>query len=213
MRLRAPRIPLQSLSIGLAAILAASSATLAVAADEDRVGKSLPAESIEHVLVINLENESFNTTFSPASPATYLNGTLLLVVLTFDESGFADARACPALNQADCKSPTGPNVGNPGFSPILGLFGLQKPPTADFVYAGGSQVGAVLFNARFIEPGSVNTTGVYNHHSALRSYEDLLGIDRGGDDGKGHLGYAAVPGLTTFGKDVFSRWSDRDDRH
>jgi hypothetical protein len=138
-----------------------------------------------------------------SSPA-YRSGKLL-VVLTFDESGFTDARACPAANQSDCRSPTGPNVSNPGFSPILGLFHLQTPPTTTFVYPGGGQVGAVLFNAHFIEPGSVNTTGVYNHYSALRSYEDLLGITTGGDDGLGHLGYAAVRGLKAFGSDVFSQ--------
>jgi hypothetical protein len=138
-----------------------------------------------------------------ASPA-YQSGKLL-VVLTFDEGGTTDARACPAANQADCGSPTGPNVSNPGFSSILGLFGLQKPPTTTFVYPGGGQIGAVLFNKRFIEPGSVNSTGVYNHYSALRSYEDMLGIRRGGDDGFGHLGYASRSGLQPFGKDVFNR--------
>jgi hypothetical protein len=136
------------------------------------------------------------------SPA-YRSGKLL-VVLTLDESGFADSRACPAANQADCDSPTGPNVSNPGYSPILGLFHAQTPPTGNFVYAGGGQVGAVLFNKRFIKAGSVNTTGYYNHYSALRSYEDILGITKGGDDGFGHLGYAAMPSQKPFGKDVFN---------
>jgi hypothetical protein len=142
-----------------------------------------------------------------SSPA-YRSGKLL-VVLTFDESGFTDSRACAKANQADCGSPTGPNVSNPGFSPVLGLFGLQKKPAAPYVYAGGGQVGAVLFNARLIEPGSVNTTGVYNHFSALRSYEDLLGITRGGDDGLGHLGFAAADGMSPFGPDVFNRKHSR----
>jgi hypothetical protein len=140
-----------------------------------------------------------------SSPA-YEHGTLL-VVLTFDEGGVSDARACPAANQADCGSPTGPNVSNPGYSPILGLFGAQVPPTAPFTYAGGGQVGAVLFNKKYIEAGSVNMTGYYNHYSALRSYEDMLGIHRGGDDGLGHLGYAARSGLKPFGSDVFGRKS------
>jgi|CZKU01.1.fsa_nt_gi hypothetical protein len=143
-----------------------------------------------------------------ASPA-YRTGQLL-VVLTFDEGGATDARACPAANQADCGSPTGPNVSNPGFSTLLGLFGVQTPPTTTFVYPGGGQVGAVLFNARLIEPGSVNDKGSYDHYSALRSYEDLLGVHRGGDDGRGHLGYAARAGLSPFGRDVFNR---RDPRH
>lgn len=137
-----------------------------------------------------------------ASPA-YKSGKMLVVV-TFDESGLRDSRACEKANQADCKSPTGPNVDNPGFSPVLALFKLQTPPTTTFVYPGGGQVGAVLFNKRFIAPGTVNTTA-YNHYSALRSYEDILGVTRGGDDGLGHLGYAAVPGLSPFGSDVFNR--------
>lgn len=142
--------------------------------------------------------------------AAYQNGKLL-VVIAFDEAGAADARACEQANQADCRSPTGPNVSNPGFSSLLGLFHVQTPPTAPFMYAGGGQVGAVLFNKRFIEPGTVNVTGSYNHYSALRSYEDLLGVTDGGDDGFGHLGYAAVPGLEPFGPDVFNRLDDRND--
>ncbi|MDD2724908.1 MAG: phosphoesterase [Methylovulum sp.] len=138
-----------------------------------------------------------------SSPA-YRSGKML-VVLTFDESGFTDSRACPAVNQAQCRSPIGPNTNNPGFSPILGMFHLQTPPTKPYVYAGGGQVGAVLFNKLFITPGSVNTIGHYNHYSALRSYEDLLGITQGGDDGLGHLGYAAVHSRKPFGKDVFVR--------
>ncbi|HSS38921.1 MAG TPA: hypothetical protein VLT58_09140, partial [Polyangia bacterium] len=81
-----------------------------------------------------------------ASPA-YRSGKML-VVLTFDEGGVSDARACPAANQADCASPIGPNVSNPGFSPVLGLFGYQTAPATTFVYPGGGQVGAVLFNKR-----------------------------------------------------------------
>src|SRR5262249_40499711 len=95
-----------------------------------------------------------------ASPA-YRSGQLL-VVLTFDESGLSDARACPAANQPDCHAPAGPNVTNFGFSSVLALFGLQSPPPAGVIrYPGGGKVGAVLFNRLYITPGSVNTTGVY----------------------------------------------------
>jgi hypothetical protein len=58
---------------------------------------------------------------------------------------------------------------------------------------------------RFAKPsdGTTNTTPC-NHCSALRSYEDLLGITRGGSDGHGHLGMAGAPGLAPFGPDVFN---------
>jgi len=68
---------------------------------------------------------------------------------------------------------------------------------------GGGQVGALLLNAKYIVPGTTDTTGSYNHYSALRSYEDLLGLTTGGADGQGHLGYAAAAGLVPFGRDVF----------
>jgi hypothetical protein len=135
-----------------------------------------------------------------ASPA-YRNGSLM-VVITFDEASLSDARACPNADQSTCGSPTGPNVGNPGFSAVLVALHQQTTPSANYVYPGGGQIGAVVFNKLFVVPGSVDATGVYNHYSALRTYEDLLGIATGGDDGHGHLGYAAK--ATAFGADVFN---------
>lgn len=130
------------------------------------------------------------------SPA-YRSGELL-VVITFDEANFDDARGC-------CGEVGGPNNANPGFSRILGLFGLQAVPTLAGQYPGGGQVGALLLNRKHVIAGSRNTTGSYNHYSALRSYEDILGIRSGGTDGLGHLGFAAAPGLQPFGTDVFPR--------
>jgi phosphatidylinositol-3-phosphatase len=142
-----------------------------------------------------------------ASPA-YQSGKLL-VVITVDESGAdtgSGANACPNSVQATCLSPTGPNLLNPGWSPLLGLF-LPGYPEADppaYTLPGGGQIGTVLLNKRLIVPGTVNSTGYYNHYSALRSYEDLLGLTEGGDDGHGHLGYAGADGLLPFGEDVFN---------
>ena len=78
------------------------------------------------------------------------------------------------------------------------------PGPTDAAAPGGGQIGALLLNARYVAPGSTDTTGTYNHYSALRSYEDLLGLTTGGNDGQGHLGFAAQPGLAPFGTDVFS---------
>ena len=47
----------------------------------------------------------------------------------------------------------------------------------------------------FIRPGTT-TSAQYNHYSLLRSIEDAFGL--------AHLGYAAAPGLRSFGSDVFT---------
>ncbi len=134
------------------------------------------------------------------SPA-YRSGDMLIVI-TLDEASFSS----PTSYLSCCDQQPGPNqAGNPGNSPVLGLFHLQTPPTGPGVYPGGGQIGAVLLNKKHIVAGSHNTSGSYNHYSALRSYEDLLGLDTGGTDGRGHLGYAAAPGLVPFGPDVFNR--------
>jgi phosphatidylinositol-3-phosphatase len=144
------------------------------------------------------------------SPA-YRSGSTL-VMLTFDEGATTDTTA------ADNEQP-GPNSANPGYSPLLntpiaayggatyydllGITGLTpnvEPPAGTM--PGGGQIGAVLFNPRWITAGSVDSTGSYNHYSALRTFEDLLGIRFGGADGHGHLGFAAT--AHDFGADVFN---------
>ncbi len=60
---------------------------------------------------------------------------------------------------------------------------------------GGGDTGAV-FLSPCIAPGTV-TMADYNHYSMLRSVEDLFGVS--------HLGYAGLPGETSFGTDIFNR--------
>ena len=88
-----------------------------------------------------------------------------------------------------------------------GRFQLAKLETGpDQLMSGGFQmVGAlVLASSTYINPGTVDKKGSYNHYSALRTYEDLLGITSGGSDHHGHLGMAGAPGLAAFGRDVFN---------
>ena len=122
-----------------------------------------------------------------ASPA-YKHGDMLVVV-TFDEADLGG----PAAGAACCGEASGPNTHAPG----------NAGASTDGAAPGGGQVGAVLLNAKYIVPGSTDTVGAYNHYSALRSYEDLLGLTAGGADGEGHLGYAGAKGLAPFGTDVF----------
>jgi hypothetical protein len=123
------------------------------------------------------------------SPA-YRSGDTL-VVLTFDEADVDQSD--PTYAASCCSEPTGPNTHAPGNAALA---------TDDAT--GGGQIGALLLNAKYVTPGSTVTTGFYNHYSALRSYEDLLGLTTGGNDNEGHLGFAAAKGLAPFGTDVFN---------
>jgi hypothetical protein len=123
------------------------------------------------------------------SPA-YRQGHTLIVV-TFDEADLEGA----AAGAACCRERPGPNTVAPG----------DAAATTNAAAPGGGQVGAVLLAWKYIRPGTVDRARAYNHYSALRSYEDLLGLTTGGADGQGHLGMAAAPGLAPFGRDVFTR--------
>jgi phosphatidylinositol-3-phosphatase len=59
---------------------------------------------------------------------------------------------------------------------------------------GGGDTGAVLISP-FIKPGTVTQTP-YNHYTMLRSIEDMFGLS--------HIGYAQLPGETSFGSDIFA---------
>ncbi len=60
--------------LGLIALLASSAP--AAAASKSTVRAALPPGKINHILVIEFENEGYQATFGPGSVATYLNGTL-----------------------------------------------------------------------------------------------------------------------------------------
>jgi hypothetical protein len=67
-------------------------------------------------------------------------------------------------------------------------------PEPGILGPGGGDVGAVLLSP-CIAPGTVSTVP-YNHYTMLRSVEDLFGLP--------HLGYAGLPGESSFGPDVFT---------
>jgi hypothetical protein len=121
------------------------------------------------------------------SPA-YKHGDML-VVITFDEAELGGSGSTVAC----CNEPSGPNTHAPG----------NAGAATDNAAPGGGQVGALLLNAKYVVPGSTDTSGSYDHYSALRSYEDLLGLTTGGADGLGHIGFAGAKGLVPFGTDVF----------
>jgi hypothetical protein len=134
--------------------------------------------------------DEFLQTWMPlvlSSPA-YKDGTMLVAV-TFDESDLGG----PDSDASCCHEVSGPNTAAPG----------NAGASSDAAAPGGGRVGALLLNARYVAGGTTDGSGWYDHYSALRSYEDLLGLTTGGADGHGHLGYAAARGLAPFGSDVF----------
>jgi phosphatidylinositol-3-phosphatase len=71
-----------------------------------------------------------------------------------------------------------------------GLPGQRHPP--GWSGPGGGRIGAVVLSP-FVRPGTVSDVP-YNHYSLLRWTEDVFAVP--------HLGFAAAPGLATFGPDV-----------
>jgi hypothetical protein len=89
------------------------------------------------------------------------------------------------------------------------LFDAKDPTT------GGGDTGSVLISP-YIRPGTTSSV-FYNHYSWLATMENLFDVSAGTDhtalpagtvsggvDGLGHLGFAAQPGLSPFGRDVFN---------
>ncbi|MBV8194885.1 MAG: hypothetical protein JOY80_05095, partial [Candidatus Dormibacteraeota bacterium] len=133
-----------------------------------------------------------------SSPAYRQDG---MIVLTYDEQAVASIPGiAPPLEVASCCNEIpGPNAPNPG---------VGGP--------GGGIVGAIVLSP-FVEPATFTpctwpSTGdgrlaqptcvsgpMFNHYSALRTFEDLFGITSGGTDGAGHIGYAATPNPGHFG--------------
>jgi hypothetical protein len=60
---------------------------------------------------------------------------------------------------------------------------------------GGGKVGLLLLSP-FVEAGSVNETGYFNHFSLLAGIEELFGLER--------IGYAANPVLALFDESVYN---------
>jgi hypothetical protein len=95
-------------------------------------------------------------------------------------------------------------------APVSGITLGARTPSTDPLFdstdatTGGGDTGSVLISP-YIKPGTVSTT-YYNHYSWLRTMEDLFNVAKAspGLDKKGHIGYAAQPGLAPFGPDVFT---------
>ncbi len=100
-----------------------------------------------------------------------------MLLITFDE---AEASGAEADSSACCGEVTGPNTSSNGF------FTHPGP--------GGGRIGAVALSP-CTRPGTTDQTP-YNHYSQLRFVEQNFGL--------GLLGYAAAPGLSSFGRKLLN---------
>jgi hypothetical protein len=116
--------------------------------------------------------------------------------------GLADTGSFRLVDSSDHPlNTTGPVAGV-----VLGALSPSTDPlfSATGATNGGGDTGSVLISP-FIRPGSVSNR-FYNHYSWLRTMEDLFSVGWAfpGLDHRGHIGYAAQPGLAPFGPDVFT---------
>lgn len=118
-----------------------------------------------------------------ASPA-YKKGGLIAIT-----SAQAPQAAPEPDTSACCATPEYPNLPSPAAPPPAASGPIKET-------GGGGRVGMLLLSP-FVEPGSVNETGYYNHFSFLLSAGELLGVTT-------PLGYAAEPALTAFDSTVFN---------
>ena len=127
--------------------------------------------------------------------------TPVTAIASNEGGGFADAGSFTLVNSSGEPLAT--------TEPVSGVTLGARTPSTDPLYdatdatTGGGDTGSVLISP-YITPGSVSTV-FYNHYSWLRTMEDLFNVKSGspGLDNKGHIGYAAQPGLAPFGPDVF----------
>jgi hypothetical protein len=128
--------------------------------------------------------------------------TPVAAIAASQSGGFADTGSFTLVNS------TGEPLSTT--AAVSGVVLGARTPATDPLYdatdatTGGGDTGSVLISP-YIKPGSVSTV-YYNHYSWLRTMEDLFTVKSAspGLDKKGHIGYAAQPGLAPFGPDVFN---------
>lgn len=122
-----------------------------------------------------------------------------LIVLTLDE-GAEPASCCGESKGPNLPADTDNGTTNQSLndSRLAALQPVTGGTAGSIAGPGGGQIGTVLLSP-FITPGTVDTTGVYNHCSYLRTMEDIFHIgptaDIPGSDGQGHLACAGQSGL------------------
>jgi hypothetical protein len=171
-------------------------------------------------LAVDLRKETRTPSFSYIVPSACHDGsevacepgapTGLVAAQPFLESTIAAIEASPAYKKSGLIAITSAQArqdlpepdlsaccGTPEY-PNLPAAEVTPPPSSGPVKesGGGGRVGMLLLSP-FVEPGSVNESGYYNHFSFLLTVGELL-------EATPPLGYAAEPALTAFDSTVFN---------
>jgi len=148
-------------------------------------GRSVSGEGIPAGSFVGAVNDAFVNATAPSQAGGFVDtGSFTLV----------NAAGEPVLTTA----------------PVSGITLGARTPATDPLFdatdatTGGGDTGSVLISP-YITPGTASSV-YYNHYSWLRTMEDLFDVKKAspGLDKKGHIGYAAQPGLAPFGPDVFN---------
>ncbi len=173
-------------------VMAALPVAQASASSHGRTGVArvpLPAGSIKHILVIELENEGYATTFGPGSQATYLNHTLRKKgVLLSQYYGVGHASLDNYIAQVSGQSPTHDtqaDCSNQGFA-----FASVTPGTP---YPAGSPYHGQVQGDGCVYPAATKTIANQidaqtppnptTHVAQWRAYEQDMGADPARDGG------------------------------
>ncbi len=172
-----------------AAAMPASASTSSARSSTGVTRAALAPGKINHILIVELENEGYDSTFGPASPATYLNGTLRAKgELLANYYGIGHASLDNYIAQVSGQSPTSDtqaDCSNNGFT-----FADVTPGTPD---ADQSANPGQVDGQGCVYPSSVKTIAAQldandppnksTHVAAWRAYEQDMGNDPARDGG------------------------------
>jgi hypothetical protein len=119
----------------------------------------------------------------------------LVQINTFLQTVVPEITGSPAFKQNGLLIITFDEAATSDTSSCCGEIPGPNSPEPGVNGPGGGDVGAVLLSP-CIAPGTVSETP-YNHYTMLGSIENIFGLP--------HLGYAALPGETYFGSDIYNR--------
>lgn len=158
-------------------------------------GSELPCEPGQPAGLVAAEPFLKTVVKEIKASAGYKEGGLIAITFAQAPQTVSPLTGAPVDSSSCCATPEYPNL--PVVATPESTVTETTTPTVGSVKptGGGGRVGLLLLSP-FVEAGSVNETGYFNHFSLLASIEDLFGLER--------IGYAANPALAVFDESVYN---------